>query len=134
MKIPLFITLAVLLPVVAFAQSGNSFDSGNMTFYNFGGTTGTSQQFGAVEFYNFSNGQSATRQNFGGIDFYSSRSPGLSGNVQTFGNQSFGTWNDGTRSTHQSFGGIQFDTYQRGNQTTRCTSQRIDNQTFLNCQ
>jgi hypothetical protein len=54
--------------------------------------------------------------------------------VQSFGNQSYGNWNDGTHSTHQSFGPTQFDTYQRGNQTTRCTSQHFGDQTFTNCQ
>jgi hypothetical protein len=134
MKTLSFIVVALFLPVLAFAQSGGSFDSGNMTFYNFGGTTGTSQQFGNMEFYNFSNGQSSTRQSFGNIDYYSSPAPSLNGSVQTFGNQSYGTWNDGTTSSHQRFGNMQFDTYQKGGRMTNCTSQRLGNQTYTNCQ
>jgi hypothetical protein len=99
-----------------------------------GGLSGTSQQFGNLEFYNFNNGQSATRQHFGSMDFYSSASPGLSGTVQSFGDQAYGQWRDDTRSTHQNFGDTQYDTYQRGNQTMRCTSQHFGNQTFTNCQ
>jgi hypothetical protein len=68
------------------------------------------------------------------MDFYSSASPGLSGTVQSFGDQAYGQWRDDTRSTHQNFGDTQYDTYQRGNQTTRCTSQHFGNQTYTNCQ
>lgn len=133
MKILLILLLVLLLPITVLAQSGNSVEFGNTTFYNYGGVSGTSQQFGNTEFYNFNNGQSATRQSFGSTDVYSSSSPGLSGTVQTFGNQSFGNWNNGTHSTHQSFGATQFDTYQRGNHTTNCTSQHFGNQTYTNC-
>ena len=68
------------------------------------------------------------------MDFYSSVSPGLSGTVQSFGDQAYGQWRDDTRSTRQNFGDTQDDTYQRGNQTTRWTSQHFGNQTFTNCQ
>jgi hypothetical protein len=121
-------------PQLALAQSGSAQDFGGTSFSNFGGITGTSQQFGSMEFYNFSNGQSTTRQSFGNMDFYSSTSPGLSGTVQTFGNQAYGTWNDGTTSMHQSYGNMRVDTYQGGNRTTTCTSQQFGNQTFTNCQ
>ena len=87
-----------------------------------------------MEFYNFNNGQSATLQRFGSMDFYSSPSPGLSGTVQSFGDQAYGQWRDDTRSTHQNFGDTQYDTYQRGNQMMRCTSQHVGNQTFTNRQ
>lgn len=129
----LLLSLLLLLPVSVFAQSGTSQSFGNTNFFNFDGVSGTSQQMGNTEFYNFSNGQSATRQSFGNMEMYSSPSPNLGGTVQRFSNQGFGSWNDGTRSTHQSFGNMQFDTFQRGNQTTNCTSQRIGQQTFTNC-
>lgn len=128
------LTLLLLFPMMVKAQSGSSLDFGDTTFSNFRGITGTSQQSGNMEFYNFSNGQSATSQSFGNMDFFSSPSPGLSGTVQSFGNQAYGSWNDGTSSTHQSYGNMQFDTYQRGNRITTCTSQRFGNQTFTNCQ
>ena len=131
---PIFGLLIWLVPSLTFAQSGTAMEFGGTTFYNFNGITGTGQQFGNTEYYNFSNGQSATRQSFGNTDYYSSPSPGLSGSVQSFGNQAYGNWNDGTHSTHQRFGATEYDTFQRGNQTLRCTSQQFVNQTFTNRQ
>ena len=133
MKILLLLVIALSLPTSALAQSSNSVEFGNTTFYNHRGLSGSSQQFGNTESYHFNNGQSATRQSFGAMDFYSSPSPGLSGTVQSFGGQAFGNWQDGTRSTHQGFGETQFDTFQHGNQITHCTSQHFGNQTFTNC-
>jgi hypothetical protein len=129
----MFALFLCLTPDLISAQSGSTQDFGGTSFSNFGGITGTSQQFGNMEFYNFSNGQSTTRQSFGNMDFYSSSSPGLSGTVQSFGNQAYGNWNDGTTSTHQTSGNMRFDTYHRNNQTTTCTAQRFENQTFSNC-
>jgi len=126
--------LIPLAPGPTFAQSGTTMQFSGTTYYNFNGITGTGQQFGNTEYYNFSNGQSATRQHFGNMDYYSSPSPGLSGTVQTSGNQAYGNWNDGTCSTQQCFGNTEYDTFQRGNQTIRCTSQQFGNQTFTNCQ
>lgn len=126
--------LIALAPSLTFAQSGTAVEFGGTIYYNFNGITGTGQQFGNTEYYNFSNGQSATRQHFGNMDYFSSPSLGLSGNVQSFGNQAYGNWNDGTHSMHQRFGGTEYDTFQRGNQTLRCTSQQFGNQTFTNCQ
>ena len=134
MRILLALGMLLLLPLVALAQSGSSTQFGDTTFYNYGGLSGSSQQFGDMKFYNFSNGQSATRQHFDSMDFYSSASPGLSGSVQSFGDQAYGQLRDGTQSTHQRFGDTQYDTYQRGNQTRRCTSQHFGDQTFTNCQ
>ena len=68
------------------------------------------------------------------MDFYCSPSPSLSGTVQSFGDQAYGQWRDDTWSTHQNFGDTQYGIYQRGNQTTRGTSQQFGNQTFTNCQ
>jgi hypothetical protein len=81
---PLLVAFALLLvfPMIVSAQSGSVLDFGDTTFSNFGGVSGTSQQSGNMEFYNFSNGQSATRQNFGNTGFYCSPSPGLSGAIQ----------------------------------------------------
>lgn len=130
----ILVLLIALVPSLTFAQSGTAMQFGGTTYYNFNGITGTGQQFGNTEYYNFSNGQSATRQHFGNTDYFSSPSPGLSGNVMQFGNQAYGNWNDGTHSTQQRFGNIEYDTFQRGNQTIRCTSQQFGNQMFTNCQ
>jgi len=126
--------LIPLAPGLTFAQSGTAMQFGGTTFYSFNGITGTGQQLGNMEYYNFSNGQSATRQHFGNMDYYSSPSPSLSGTVQTFGTQAYGNWNDGTRSMQQRFGNTEYDSLQRGNQTIRCTSQQFGSRTFTNCQ
>ncbi len=123
-----------LLPMTAAAQSSSELDFDEMTVYDLDGPSASSIDIGAMEFYRFSNGQSVTHQQFGNMELYSSPSPGLSGKVQQFGPMGFGSWNDGTTSTRQRFGIMQFDTYQRGNQSLTCTSQRFGNQTFTSCQ